>query len=409
MNRITDNKAVKIAYALLWVLASGVVIFEVPQFVFWSPVILFAAFIVFRLLNKDRLLMPVGGVLLLAFSFVFVFYTYTSESTLYYQIFIMLHTAFYFVMGYHFFISPASLEERFELLRKFVFAVSVLYILYVLTTYGYYLLHRDTAPGDREYWSVWYPGYVEKTATGFSPSMLFSVSWGAYALFFLRKPAYKILGGGLILFCTAFNIMTRTRLLVFLVPVVLFAVFFAWCVFYKKKVRTGIIVLSAVLIAGIAALLVYHFGRDLLLEKLGDTVFARYLELGFRSTRWDYLWNIVKNFSFTYTGGRYYSSTYGVPHNLWFYVYDYGGIVPFTVYCVFTVIAVVQFIRFLRNRRLPITLKTFACAVLLPILVEFMMEDLLYALPSYVILSHFFIGAFSGVSGYTPKPGETEQ
>ena len=202
----------------------------------------------------------------------------------------------------------------------------------------------------------------------------------------------------MIAFCFGFNLLTGTRLPVLFTPVLLAAAFFLWLVFYKRKVRVGLILLAVCILLGISAIVIYTLFRDQLRERFAGTVFSRFFELGFRSTRWKYLKNVLQDFSFAYFGGGVHSKTVGVPHNFWLYVYDFGGIVPFAVYVAFTGITAVSYIRFLRGRRVSTELKCFLALLLGVVFVEFMIEDLLYALPSFVLIAHFLFGVIDGLA-----------
>ena len=119
--------------------------------------------------------------------------------------------------------------------------------------------------------------------------------------------------------------------------------------------------------------------------------------------RWKYLKNVWENFSFSYTGGGVNSHNVGTPHNMWFYLYDHGGIQSFILFDIFTVITAVNFIRFLKNKYVPTNVKFFIATLFGTVFVEFMLEDLINPLPFYYGLSMFTIGLFGGLAGYRPK------
>ena len=208
----------------------------------------------------------------------------------------------------------------------------------------------------------------------------------------------------MIAYAVAFNIATGTRLLVYLTPVILVAEFFVWIVFHKKKYKIGIILTAAVVVAIGAVVLYLFLNRERFAERLGGSVIQRFFTKGFGSPlRWSYLKHVIENFSITYTGGGVNSKTFGTPHNIWFYVYDYGGFQSFVLYCVFTLITAVNFIRFLANKHVPTNIKFFIATLFGTVFVEFMLEDLILPLPSYYILAMFIVGLFGGLAAYKPK------
>ena len=403
------NTAAEWLFAAFCLVMTAGFICEVPKFVFWSPTILFGGFLAFVLWKKETLRLSLSAALLAVFGVTFVLFTYRPSQTIYYQSYIFLHSFFMFVIGYNLFQPGSDPHKRSLVFRRYMFAVGLMYLVYVGVTFIVYLKDPLGAPDDRQYWSVWYPNYVVKTATGFCVSMMFPLAWGVYSLFFADHPVKRIVGAVLIAVCFAFNVYTRTRLLVFVTPVLLAAGFIVWLAYRKKKTRLALI-LSVVCVGAVALVLVlYSVFKEELQKALAGTVFYRFAELGLRSTRWKFMLNVLKNFSFLYLGGGANSAAVGVPHNLWLYVYDFGGIVPFLVYTAFTVFVAVGFVRFLKNRDLPFLTKVFVSMVLFVTVTELMMEDLLYGLPSFVQMAHFVFGVICGAAEFrknqTPLPG----
>lgn len=370
-----------------------------------TPVILFCVFVLYRFIMKKPLDFPIASALsLAAFGAVYVYSFYDPEHSFYFQSFTHIQAVLFLIMGYNFFRSDESLENRFKKLETYFLIIAIMYMVYVSLTYGFYLKDPANAPSERHYWSIWYPGEIIKAATGFSTSLLFAVVWGSFSLFFSEKWYKKCLGVVLIAYAVAFNIATGTRLLVYLTPVILVAEFFVWIVFHKKKYKLGIgITFGLIALIG-AAVLVLVLNKDRLSEKYGGSVLERFFTMGFGSPlRWSYLKHVIENFSITYTGGGVNSKTFGTPHNIWFYVYDYGGIQSFVLYCVFTLITAVNFIRFLANKHVPTNIKFFIATLFGTVFVEFMLEDLILPLPSYYILAMFIVGLFGGLAAYKPK------
>ena len=393
-------------YIALWVVLSAAFVLETPGIVFWAPTLLFGVWGAYAIIKKIPLHVPVGAVLLLLFCAVYVGFTYDPSQSVYYQSYILLQSAFLFSMGSHFFAGNADRETQEKKLCDYILLLCIIYIIYTIVTYVFYLRDPLNVPADRKYWSIWYPGEVEKTATGFGASLLLGAAWGAYAVFF-EKPLWKrILGGGITAFCFGFNVLTGTRLPVLFTPVLVAAAFFLWLVFRKRKLRAGLVILGVCLLLGISVLIIYTVFKDQLRERFSGTVFSRFFELGLRSTRWKYLKNVLQDFSFAYLGGGVHSKTVGVPHNFWLYIYDFGGIVPFAVYFMFTVITAVSYIHFLIAKNVSFEIKCFLSLLLGVVFVEFMIEDLLYALPSFVLIAHFLFGVIDGLAPPFGKKAE---
>ena len=390
-------------YALLFVSLSGVFIFEIPRAVFWSASILFGLFLLYFIFYKKSFSVPAASVPLIVFGFTYVLFTYEADHSIYYQSYIFLHLLFMFIIGYNFYPREDPFDQRSKRLDSYILIVAVMFIIYVCVTYAIFLKDPSAAPEPRKYWSVWYPGLVKKTATGFCASMMFAVGWGIYSFFFSKNRIKKIIGPILVVICFVFNIITETRLLVFLVPVMIFAEFIAWLVIRRNKKKTGLIITVVFVLSAIIVITIYSVFKNEISALLANSVFSRFADLGFRSTRWKYAANVLKNFSFTYLGGGFNSASVGVPHNFWLYVYDYGGIIPFVSYCVFTVMTVVSYFRFIKNKSIPVDLKVFITTLCVPVVTELMFEDLLYGLPSFVLIAHFIFGVFSGLAKYKPQ------
>ena len=378
-------------------------IFDIPTLHKWAPIALFVVFIVMRFVWKEPVEINVAAVVLAVFACVYVYTIHDPERSLYYEAFPYINAVVCFLIGLNFFTGSAPLEKRFANLKVFFFVVALFYMIYVSITYGNYLLHKDVAPElERHYWSIWYPGEAQtvKASTGFSASLLFAVVWGVYSLFFHKKWYVKVLGVLFTAYAVAFNLHTGTRLLVYLTPVIFVCEFFVWIVFYKKKRKLGIGI-TAALLAAIALGVVYLvLNRDELAEKYGGSMLDRFFTMGFGSPlRWAYLKNVWSDFSFTYLGGGVHSRTFGTPHNMWFYLYDHGGIQSFLLFCLFTVLVAVAFVRMLANKNVKTEQKFFIATLMGMFFVEYMLEDLINPLPSFYALSMFTFGLVCCLAG----------
>ena len=181
-------------YALLFVSLSGVFIFEIPRAVFWSASILFGLFLLYFIFYKKSFSVPAASVPLIVFGFTYVLFTYEADHSIYYQSYIFLHLLFMFIIGYNFYPREDPFDQRSKRLDSYILIVAVMFIIYVCVTYAIFLKDPSAAPEPRKYWSVWYPGLVKKTATGFCASMMFAVGWGIYSFFFSKNRIKKIIG-----------------------------------------------------------------------------------------------------------------------------------------------------------------------------------------------------------------------
>ena len=392
-------------YAIVCLSATALFIFEVPKIVFYAPVILFATFLMYRLPGKYSVQFSSALLVFVAFTVVFIIFNYDTRQSFYYQTYIHIQAVMMLFIGEHFFAYEEPLEKKLKLLDRYLLAISVMYIAYVTITFIHYYNYTPADLEVRFYYSIWYR-FVKKPATVISMSLVIPLTYGIYSLFF--SPWYKkIIGICFIGFTMAVNIYTATRTLVYLAPILLLAEFMAYMCLKKKKYKTGAVTggIVAAFLGGI--FLYYRINKDTLYAKYSDTVFSRFLSHGIQSSeRWKFTKYVLDHFSFTYFGSGYNSAECGTPHNIWLYIYDYGGIVSFIIYCAFTVLLVINFIRFLRNKNVPLEAKCLISTLCSLIFVEYMLEPFILPLPSFYILTLFVFGIFSGLAGYPNKRSE---
>ncbi len=390
-------------YPAAFLLLTALFIFEVPRIVFWAPLLLFALFLVKSILFKEKLHFPVIAVVLAVYTVVFIVFKYDPSESVYYQSYIHIQGVMMFLIGYHFFSVAAPAAERRTALDRYLLAVAAMYVLYAIITFIHHYYFTPADLEDRFYYSIWYD-YITKPATVISLSLVIPLCWGVYSLFF-SPLRYKLVGAFFIAFTIGVNLYTGTRTLVYLTPVLLIAECFVWLTFKKKKYKLGISLTVAAVAAVAALLLAVTVFKDALLERFGNTPISRFLTMGFSSKlRWRYTKNVLDDFSFTYLGGGIHSKTFGTPHNIWLYIYDYGGIVSFLIYCVFTVLLLIRFVRFLINKTVSTELRFMIATLFGAIMVEYMLEPFMEPLPSFYILTLFIFGVFCGLAGKKKDP-----
>ena len=391
-------------YAAACLVFTALFVFEVPYVVFYAPVFLFTVCAAYRIYCRRPVRVPPIAVVFALYTAAFLFFAYDPRQGLYYQTYIHIQAVLLFLLGLHFFTVPDPLR-RAQTLERWFIAVSFMYIIYVGLIFAHHYLFTAADLEDRFYYSLWYPN-VTKPATVISMSLLVPFAYGAYALFFGGR-GKKVLGAAFIAVTLLVNIYTATRTLVYLTPVVLLLVFCFWCLQNKKHVRLcfGVCGACIAVLAGVA--LFYHLNKEMLLASFGDSVFSRFLTYGIGSKgRRTAALYVLKNFSFTYIGSGWYSSQCGVPHNIWLYVYDYGGIVSLAVYCVFTVLLLRRVVLFLKNRAVPLPLKCLLTVTFGLVMAEYCLEPFILPLPSFYMLTLFLFGCISGLAQYHKKEEE---
>ncbi len=393
-------------YYAVCLIFTAIFIFEVPKIVFFSPLLLFAAFILYGLYTRRPLSCNIAAVVLFAFTVVFECFTYNPKYSLYYHAYIHLHAVFMYVIGLNF-VNDKPVEERKKIIEKFFLFIACAYIAYVGITFVNYYFNTPADLEARFYYSIWY-STVTKPATVISMSLVFALAFGTYALFYLKK-TYKIIGALLVFIAIFINIVTGTRTLVFLFPVLAAAEFFGWYIFKKKKYKKGLILLGVCSGVFIAAVILYFSLRGFISQNVESLVLRRFFTpTNSTKLRFLYSLNVLKDFKLTYLGGGVHSRTFGTPHNIWLYIYDWGGIIPFALYAVFTGILIRDYVRLLKNKCLSVDFKALLSTILFLVFVEFMMEPFIDPLPSFYILCFFVLGLVSGFSK-TPTEQKTHE
>ena len=389
-------------YTAAFLLLTALFVFEVPGIVFWAPMLLFGVWIIKCVYCRESLSFPVIAAVLSVFTVVFIIFKYDPEETLFHQSYIHIQAVMLFLIGYHFFRTGETAEARREALERYFLAVSVMYIVYAVITFVHHFYFTPADLEDRFYYSIWYD-FITKPATVISLSLVIPLAYGVYALFFSGWKK-KLTGAAFIAFTLGVNLATGTRTLVYLTPVLLIAECFVWLAFKKKKYKLAVALTVLMVLAAAGGVLAVTVFRDALLERFGNTPLSRFLTMGFSSKlRWLYTKNVLDDFSLTYLGGGIHSKTFGTPHNIWLYIYDYGGIVSFLIYCVFTVLLLIRFVRFLLNKALSVELRFLIATLFGTIMVEYMLEPFMKPLPSFYMLTLFVFGVFCGLAGEKKK------
>lgn len=396
MDSTKRNSILEYAYYAISVIFTGVFIFEVPGAVFYSPLLLFAAYMVYSLYSGREINGSASMLVLLVFTVSYVYFIYKPEDSLYYQAYIHIHALFMYIIGFNF-LNDKPHEKRKKAIEDYFLIISVLFIAYILITFYHYFYQTEADLSYRFYYSIWYHS-VTKPSTVISMCLVFPLAYGLYSLFYLRWP-YKLIGSVFCFLAVYINIRTATRTLVFLFPFALAAEFIFWLIFEKKKKKAGIVLLGVCSAALIGVIVLFVVFKDTLAQTFAQYDFSRMFTAS-RSTqlRIKYIMNVINDFKLNYFGGGYHSLTCGTPHNIWLYIYDWGGIVSFGIFCVFTVCMIYNYVRFFFSKHYTVAFKALLSTALALIFVEFMMEPFILPLPSFYILCYFVFGLITGFS-----------
>ena len=331
LSRISD-RFLEYFYYFICVLFFGAFIFEVPSVVFWSPVYLIIAFLFYSVYIKRELNYSASFFVLIIFAFAYVTFIYVPGSSLYYQAYIYIHAVIMYAVGLNF-LTEKTIEQRKKFIEYLFLIISVFYIAYVGLTFWNYFYNTEADLQFRFYYSIWYHS-VTKPATVISMCFVFPLAYGSYALFYL-KWFHKIIGALLIGLTVYVNFQTGTRTLVYVLPFLLAAQFIFWLIFEKKKIIPGVVFSVLIFVSFAAAIYFLILNRESFAKQFAGSGFARFFDSHHTfDLRIQYSMNVLRNFRLDYFGGGVNSQALGTPHNIWLYIYDWGGIVPFCIFCV---------------------------------------------------------------------------
>lgn len=390
------------AYYAFCLIAVFTAVCEIPYAVFIGPVFMFGAFSLYHRYNDFKMSVDAVTLWFFAFTFLYTLSVLNPNHGLYYQIYVYLQAFLMFAMGCNAFSEYEPAEKR-KKLETLYFAVSVMYFLYVaLTLFNYYMFTPHDLP-DRHYYSFWYGELVDKPATVIAMMLVFPMTFGLYSLFFMKLP-YKICGIIFDIGTVAFCIWSGSRTLVFCFPVLALGTAVAYLIFVKKKVKPAIILAASAIVFFCTVIFSVKIFKEQLYEKFHEHIFYRIINDGFvSSARNAYSLNVLKDFSVFYMGGGKHSAELGTPHNIWLYLYDHGGFIPFFFYCVFSVLMVKNGIKMLFSKKVEMQMKFFVYIMFSVILLEYFLEPFILPLPSFYILGLFLMGVITAEARRVPK------
>ena len=396
------EKTLQAFYYIFCFLSVLTAVCEIPFAVFIGPVFMFAAFVLYSHYVGREVFFDTVTVWFLVFTVAYSVSVLNPARGIYYQIYIYLQAFLMFVIGCNAFCecNPGEKRKRLEI---FFFAVSVMYFVYIAVTLVYYFTNTAHDLAERFYYSFWYGKEVVKPATVIAMMLVFPMTFGLYSIFFMKLP-YKICGIifdiGTIVFC----FWSGSRTMLFFFPLLVAGTAFAYFVFVKKTAKQAIIFASSVVFLCIVVIAATKVFKEQIYEKFHNYEFYRIIDQGFISPqRNQYALNVLKNFSIFYMGGGKHSAELGTPHNIWLYIYDHGGFIPFFFYCIFTVLMVVNGIKMLLSKKVELQMKFLVYIMFAVILLEYFLEPFILPLPSFYILGLFLMGVITSEARREPK------
>ena len=376
-------------------------VWEVPYAVFIGPVFCFGAFVVYRSYTKTPLFFDRTFTVFAVFTVLYCIFVLNPARNLYYQIYVYVQALIMYWLGANAFTEFSPKKKR-EYLERFFLIVSIMYLTYAAATLFNHFFNTPHDLEDRFYYSFWYGSLVIKPATVIIMSLVFPMTYGVYSLFFL-KWQYKIAGVVFIAATLAYSFFSGSRTMLFFFPMLLTGTIITYFIFVKKKVKTAVIFSAVIIVLCAVVLICLKVFKEQIYQRFHEYGFYRIIYEGFTSSlRNQYALNVLKDFSLFYFGGGKHSAELGTPHNIWLYIYDHGGIVPFAAYCVFTVLMAKDGVKMLFSKRVEMQMKFFVYIMFAVILLEYFLEPFMLPLPSFYILGLFLMGVITAEARREP-------
>lgn len=396
------EKTLQIFYYMFCILSVFTAVCEIPFAVFFGPVFMFAAFVLYSHYFGRNVSVDTVTVWFFVFTVAYSISVLNPARGIYYQIYVYLQAFLMFVMGCNAF-SECKPSEKRKRLEVFFFVVSVMYFIYVSVTLVYYYTNTAHDLVERFYYSFWYGQEVVKPATVIVMMLVFPMTFGLYSIFFMKLP-YKICGIIFDIGTIAFCFWSGSRTMLFFFPILVAGTAFAYFIFVKKKIKPAIVFASSVAVLCAAVIVLAKVFKEQLYERFHDYGFYRIIDQGFVSSlRNQYALNVLKDFSVFYMGGGKHSAELGTPHNIWLYLYDHGGFIPFFFYCIFTVLMVINGVKMLLSKKVELRMKFFVYIMFAVILLEYFLEPFILPLPSFYIMGLFLMGVITSEARREPK------
>ena len=396
------EKTLQIFYYMFSILSLFTAVCEIPFAVFIGPVFMFAAFVLYSHYFGREVSIDTVTVWFFVFTVAYSVSVLNPARGIYYQIYVYLQAFLMFVMGCNAF-SECKPSEKRKKLEVFFFVVSVMYFIYVSVTLVYYYTNTAHDLVERFYYSFWYGQEVVKPATVIVMMLVFPMTFGLYSIFFMKLP-YKICGIIFDVGTIAFCFWSGSRTMLFFFPILVAGTAFAYFIFVKKKIKPAIVFASSVAVLCAAVIVLAKVFKEQLYERFHDYGFYRIIDQGFVSSlRNQYALNVLKDFSVFYMGGGKHSAELGTPHNIWLYLYDHGGFIPFFFYCIFTVLMVINGVKMLLSKKVELRMKFFVYIMFAVILLEYFLEPFILPLPSFYIMGLFLMGVITSEARREPK------
>lgn len=231
---------------------------------------------------------------------------------------------------------------------------------------------------------------------GISLNYFFILSFAYYLFIFEKNKKLKIKSITLFFLSSiyCFALGRRTTLFLF-VLVLVFSNVYGVLFIKKKDVKESFKILLILFLIVISLCILIYFNLFNVKNFLSNfTLFEKIFRQGFNSGRLTILFDSLKYYSQYIWGGQKISSTIGFQiHNLWGDIYDYAGIIPFTLMAIYSIFYFAIAVKVIKSNRVSTTLKLIIINIFICSLIIMLLEPLMTGSSIFLIAVILFASA----------------
>lgn len=239
------------------------------------------------------------------------------------------------------------------------------------------------------HYDIWTMADISETATSINYVFLYGITY--YVLFHEKNKIFKMLII-IVFILSSFYCVALGERTIILIFVLCFIFSFILDVFVLKTGKINIktlkiLFLLLLLCIAILAILFFINNRNPYNSVFDMRLFGKFLNNGLKTERFNILLETIKIAPQHLWGNNEISENLGImPHDLWWDVYDIGGIITFALLVIHTINFVVLSIKVFVNKKIGNDFKLFIYPLLLCILLQVLLEPIMSGSSIFLIV-----------------------
>lgn len=315
---------------------------------------------------------------------------------------------FYSVMGFTlpmaYYIGSNIKDNNEDKIKKVIYllAFSMCIHLILNSIYEYIVHGPDGFFFSSSHYDIWTRGKVSSTLIAIDIVLLIGCLY--YLIFHENNKTVKISGIVLFVLGMAYLLIIgrRTPILILILTMLVSFIYesFVAKTITEKNKRIFIKVSIAVVISIVLMLLAYNLNIMDIQNKLSDFRLIQKLKQGLMNDeRISVLINTIRLMPKYLFGGQKISTELALQvHHFWLDIYDYAGIVPFVIICIYSVYYLMTYLKVLNNNQVSNRFKTLITGLFVCIFILLNIEPMMTGASIFVIISVIIEGLLEGLS-----------